>query len=900
MNEEIISEGLEYTISDNGEYYIVTGIGTCTDVDIIIPSTYKGLPIEGVGEEAFCGCSKITSIVMPKGLKSIGDYAFGWRGSLTYLQIPDTVTSIGDGLYDNSRHDRFTNLQCNTYDNGLYLGNEENPYVVLVSCSDGDITSCHIHEKTKIIYSGAFSYAKNLTSVKIPDGVISINKEAFRWCSGLTSIEIPSSVMSIGNNAFEDCTDLTSVVMQSGVKSLGDEVFKYCTSLASVVMPNSLTSMGACAFYNCTSLTSMEIPNGVTSICEDTFYGCTSLTDIKIPNNLTSIGASAFFECTNLKSIEIPSGVTDILEYTFQNCYKLARITMGNDVKSIGECAFFDCESLTNVKMPNSVTFIGEGAFAGCWHMGSIQIPNSVIFIGKEAFLGCASITVDDSNANYKSIDGNLYSKDGKILIQYSVGKTDKKFSIPDSVTTIGDNAFKDCSDIVEIEIPDNVTSIGEGTFYGCSSLTSIEIPNSVTSIANRAFYGCSSLTSVKIGNNVASIGSYAFGACFDLTDVKIPNSVTSIGDNAFIQCYSLASIVISSNVTSMEDVVFSSCPNLIVYCHSAIRPNGWCNYWQYQCPVVWDCNNNDVASDGYIYTVIDGVRYGLKKRKATVVARHSSQSTEANILSSITHKGVKYSVTSIEEHAFANYPNLIKVVVPKSIKSIGGSAFRDCMRLTSIMVDENNTKYKSIDGNLYTKNGKILIQYAIGKSDDTFKIPSSVKSTGALRDCKRLTSIIVDEKNTKHKSIDGNLYTRDGKTLIQYAVGKSDNSFKIPNTVTSIGAFAFQDCSSLTSIEIPSSVTSIGAFAFRNCKNLTSVEIPNSVKSIGIWAFFDCNSLTRVVIPTSVTSIGDLAFSNCFRVKIYCEATSKPSGWHEGWNSHNDHWVVWGHRQAD
>ena len=267
-------------------------------------------------------------------------------------------------------------------------------------------------------------------------------------------------------------------------------------------------------------------------------------------------------------------------------------------------------------------------------------------------------------------------------------------------------------------------------------------------------------------------------------------------------------------------------------------------------------------------------------------------------------------SVTSIGNQAFSYCGNLTSIEIPNNVTSIGEGAFLGCESLTNINVDENNTVYKDIDGNLYSKDGKRLIQYAVGKSQTSFTIPNGVESIGigafagyrslttieipnsvtsivdgALVHCPDLTNINVDENNTMYKDIDGNLYSKDGKILIQYAIGKTQTSFTIPNSVTSIGEHAFHGCSNLTSVIIGNSVESIGIQAFTFCDNLTSITIDNSVTSIGIEAFYYCVNLTSVTIGNSVTSIGYGAFDHCYSLTIYCEAESKPSGWHSRWN---------------
>ena len=209
---------------------------------------------------------------------------------------------------------------------------------------------------------------------------------------------------------------------------------------------------------------------------------------------------------------------------------------------SIGEVAFWGCSGLASVTIPNSVTCIGEGAFSCC---------------GNGAFSGCISLTsinVASDNSNYCSVDGVLFNKDKRTLIQYPGGKQGA-YIIPDSVTNIGDYAFRECSGLTSIVIPNSVTSIGDSAFSRCSGLTSIVIPDSVTGVGEYTFSRCSGLTSIVIPNSVTSIGDLAFQNCTGLTSVTIPNSVTSIGIEAFSGCSGLDSVTIGDKTYKKQAV---------------------------------------------------------------------------------------------------------------------------------------------------------------------------------------------------------------------------------------------------------------------------------------------------------------------------------------------------------
>ena len=276
--------------------------------------------------------------------------------------------------------------------------------------------------------------------------------------SSVTKANIPHTikgvtVTSIGGSAFRYCTSLTSVTIPDSVTSIGGSAFRYCTSLTSVTIPDSVTSIGGWAFTDCASLTSVTIPDGVTSIGEYTFSWCTSLTSATIPDSVTSIGEFAFHNCKSLTSMTIPRSVVSIGYDAFGWCESLTSVTILDGVRSIGNSAFTDCKSLTSVTIPNSVTSIGRGAFSSCASLTGIWVA--------------------EGNSHYVSdASGVLFNKDKKTLVQcpgaFAV------YTIPGSVTSIGDDAFSGCASLTSVTIPDSVTSIGNYAFSCCGSLTDV------------------------------------------------------------------------------------------------------------------------------------------------------------------------------------------------------------------------------------------------------------------------------------------------------------------------------------------------------------------------------------------------------------------------------------------
>ena len=275
------------------------------------------------------------------------------------------------------------------------------------------------------------------------------------------------------------------------------------------------------------------------NIVSNTYDAAKECWIIKFDGDVTTIGEYAFNWCDSLTSVTIPDSVTTIGDYAFYCCYSLTSVNIPDSVTRIGEWAFGSCHSLTNVNIPDSVTTIGNTAFCDCTRLTSVNIPDSVTTIGGGAFASCGSLI--EFTGKFAEDNGIILVIDGVLTAFAPAGIT--QYTIPDSVTTIGDLAFCGCSSLTSVNIPDSVTTIGKEAFSGCTRLTSVNIPDSVTSIGNYAFYWAESLTSVNIPDSVTSIGDAAFLSCLSLTSVTIGDSVTTIGVGAFYACDSLTSV---------------------------------------------------------------------------------------------------------------------------------------------------------------------------------------------------------------------------------------------------------------------------------------------------------------------------------------------------------------------
>ena len=385
-------------------------------------------------------------------------------------------------------------------------------------------------------YTGNVVIPASVTYGEVEYSVTSIGNEAFNNCGGLTSVTIGNNVTSIGESAFSNCSGLTSVhisdiaawckisfsgyesnplyyahklylgeeeikdlVIPNSVTSIESYAFDGCSGLTSVTIPNSVTGIEWYAFYGCSGLTSVTIPNSVTSIGSHAFQNCRCLASVTIPNSVTSIGGDAFFNCSSLNTIKVP--VTDYTAFCSNKVLGLIYSRIEKPVQLIDS----EGKEITEYIVPAGVTSIGSNAFLNCTGLTAITITESVTSIGSYAFSGCNnlnSVTVpvtDYSTFCTNKALGCIYSSLGKpVQLIDSEGKEITEYIVPDGVTSIGSNAFLNCTGLTAITIAGSVKSIGWHAFSGCSGLTSVTIPGSVTGIGSDAFSGCTSIMSVK------------------------------------------------------------------------------------------------------------------------------------------------------------------------------------------------------------------------------------------------------------------------------------------------------------------------------------------------------------------------------------------------------------------
>lgn len=754
------------------------------------------------------------------------------------------------------------------------------------------------------------------------------------------SVIIESGVTSIGNNAFYDFENLEAVEIQGSVTSIGEYAFYNCSSLTGFTIPQTVQEIGKAAFHDCSSLTSAVIPYGVTTIPNLTFDGCTNLASVSIPATVTSIGIYAFYGCKNLTDISVPAGVTSIGEYAFQECRQLPEITIPAGVETIANYTFSECRNLARITIPASVTAIGNEAFFNCYAL------KDVYYAGTAGTW--AAITIDRYNGSLDSAtkhygDGThagrfgsdiTWTLNGAGTLTFSGTGAMDGFSIPwyqlrdsvrnvvigEGITSIANDAFKDCGNLTAVTIADSVGSIGSEAFLNCASLTALTIPGNVTSIGASAFSGCSSLAGFQV-NGANETYAVADGMLFDKEmqtllvcpggksgACAVPDGVTQIGDGAFAGCTGLTEITLPDSVTTLGSGVFTGCTSL-----TAIEAGEESDYFTSVNGVLYD-------GEGETLLVCPPGKSGEYEIPEETVQIAPEAFRSCGGLTGIT---VPDSVTAIGDYAFAGCSGLTALSLPDGVLSLGSYALKDCTSLAEFRVPagvsiindytfSNCTGLKSViipvsvttisygafsgcaltdvyyTGSMdewrwmnrydYGFPGNATIHYDYIAVDFPVSGTCGEELTWILEESRVLTISGTGDMDqfdgwehpapwaVYHAYVE-TVVIEDGVTGIgSYAFNKCVEMTEItlPEGLTSIGANAFYDCANLTEITIPEGVTVIDSNAFYNCAGLGEIAIPGSVEEIRYNAFSGCSGLTRVTLEAGTLSIGGGAFARC------------------------------------
>lgn len=476
------------------------------------------------------------SYTIPNSVTAIGKWAFNWCLNLTEIAVPAGVTNIGVSAFTacvslaNITVDAM-NPVYSTLD-GVLFSKDQTTLMYYPLNRNRNYT---VPNSVTSIADAAFEGHSKLAEVTMGDSVTNIGMNAFYSCEQLTNVVLGDGVATIGDQAFLGCRNLTNVAMGNSVTSLGQGVFWLCSSLQSLLLPDSVINVGSYAFAECSSLTNLVFSSSVNSIEPFALYRCNKLTTIEVPNSVRRIGASAFEYCSSLTNISLGTNISNIDMAAFRYCVSLADVTVPTAVTNIGDQAFAGCHALTSFMIPANAARLGDWAFSSCTSLTNVTIPASVTNMGNSAFAGCRSLTtisVDALNAVYSSLDGIVLNTNRTELILCPEGKSGT-YIIPDTVTTIRSNAFRNCAELTSITMLENAVVIGDAAFSGCRNLTNVVVGKNTANIGYRAFENCS-LTAVAIPASVTNFGAWVFAYCYGLRGVYWSGNAPAVPSSAF------------------------------------------------------------------------------------------------------------------------------------------------------------------------------------------------------------------------------------------------------------------------------------------------------------------------------------------------------------------------------
>ena len=919
-------------------FYSVSGM-----TKVVFPSAVKT-----IGPRAFWGCSGLTELTLPSMLTSIGANAFTGCSTLAEVTIPDSVTNIASYAFSgcgNLKKATLPKALWNTSNATSIFPNCHDDLIIVYRWDDGALrqwvndaawlftvkdskatvigASSLVNERTvpstlggysvTAIADNAFSSKTMLTRLTIPEGVKSIGAGAFASCTKLVDVTIPESVTSIGENAFNGCTALECCYLPSNgnITKISRNTFYNCSSLASVAYTYNVTEIGAYAFYGCSSLTGFGFGTQLTAIGQYAFAGCTDLSGIYVQDSTTSIADYAFAGCSTLATASLPGALAGVIDEwkVFNNCPSSLKITYrmadGEFAESIYDVTWryklTDGDTKATVTgvifsgykgglvIPSTlggkpVTAIADNAFAGKTGLGGVRIPGSVKTVGKSAFAGCklGVVTFDDG------------------------------------VTSIGERAFENCTELVSVDVVDSVTTLGDYAFSGCSKLTTASLDDDhIGALERHVFDGCSSklvvtfrtsgdpLLAQKVGDyfwfyriesayawigrdgacaavpapsgdltipdslggySVVGIKQDAFKNCTGITGLELPYNLEKIEQGAFEGCTGLTGVTFPDKVSSIADYAFKNCTSLT----SVSLPGGFSlgSHVFDGCPAGLTITyrgstsgSGTAESGGYTwsYRVVDGKAEIWNDDACAVSPALSGTVTIPSSLGG-------YAVAKIGKYAFKNCTGLARVTIPAGVTEIDYGAFNDCTALTYVGLPDSLVTIGGFVFNGCTSLGSIIF-------------PEGLKTIGhhAFQGCSNLRDAPIPESVTR---IEERAFGSCGFTTVS-----------IPSSVTDIGQEVFYGCRGVTRVElnsqisvdesywlfgadrglieadvvIASGVTKIPDLAFMDYKKIKSVTIPDTVTSIGRMAFDGCEALTSITIPDSVTEIGDSAFAFCW-----------------------------------
>ena len=942
----------DYGINDDQTIKIIKYNGD--DTNVLIPEEIDGLKVSEIAIDTFAGCNNIIRITIPYTVKSIHFKAFKDCIAVKEYIVDEkneNYLSLDGVLYDKDMTDLIKYPvaridACYTIpDTVLHI----NSYA-FYSCNA--LTEIVIPDSVKSIGSNAFAYCNNVSEITLGKEITEIDDSAFKSCSNLETVNYNCTNCTYAARyysyaVFKNCSKLSNFNIGNNVAQLPDNLLSFCSSIKNIIIPESIINIGSRAFYRCRRLENVyyegtldnwcgivfknsysnpcyyadklycdgKLVSGDVTIATDVnnyaLYNSASITNVTLTDNVKKIGNGAFEKCTSLKNVTIPDSVTYIGSYAFSGDSNIESFSLPKSLTTIGDGAFQNCALIDYIVVPENVTNIGASAFYGCNNLQRITLP----FVGtSESATGADSVFGSIFGSTSSSTSGTTkQSYDSSSSSYYYIPSTLKSVTITNA-TKIPYGAFDNCSMITDLSIPKSVASVGENAFRGCTGMKKLSIPFVGSS---RTSTGYSSTFGYPFGYSSSSVDGYTSqyyesSKCYyynipsSIEDVEITDQST-IPYGAFYNCSKIKNIRLNKVITDISTDSFYGLSGMEnVYFDGSLEE--WCNI---------NCTSyrpNYYANHLYI----------------------NGELLQGELV-------IPSTITNVPSYAFAGATDIGSIKLNSKLSSVGANAFIKCTGLSKVDFDGTLDDWVDIRFTNYASNPVYFAHdLYIGGAKFSGKIvlPErlNVVPNSVFAGCSGITEVILNDNIT---SIEQSAFDHCTNLAV----------INIPETVTNICEYAFDGCSGLAEVAIPNGVTNVPRYAFRNCTSLkkltvssectygrnsfsgcekiesitltckngimpnfstsstyssksfkntpwyisdaineiiiedgvkrignnafrgthaSKINVPTSVKEIGSNAFYNCSKLGEITIPAGTNSIGTSAFSNNTTIKCY------------------------------
>ena len=829
----------QYSCNDYNYY---SSYGTLQSYYYYIPASITKVTITDatkIETAAFMNCSNITEINLNSEITKISEYAFRECTKLDTFALPNDLTSLGS----------YAMYNCDS------------------------LTTIEIPNGTKTISSYAFYDCDALTNVEFHNNVNTISSYAFYSCGALKNIDLSENLVTISDGAFQSCSSFTKIVIPDKVTTIGGSAFRGCSKVESIIVGESVTTIGSYAFSGCTNTLSISFGKSVKTISSYAFSNLSKIQTIIVPNNVTSIGTGAFKGTSSLKEISLPfvgeSRIATGPNATFGYIFGYTTTTAYNPYNS-------NSTYYKGIFAGNSDSFVGymsekysddSSHYAGRYDVSSVAYSdlgwNSYGSASQSTSFLDYKVGNNTGSSNYKTFaapsgttwqyscnDYNYYSSYGTLQsYYYYIPASITKVTITDA-TKIETAAFMNCTNIAEINLNTEIESVSDYAFRNFGAITkstdalvisgdillsykgtdkNVVIPENIKIIAPRAFYGKSSLTSVTFADKTGFVGAYAFYNCSNMT-VYVPriSGALTIKTSGFSG---------TGSVTYLDKSSYTNGNDTFYY---NVDENG--------NAVIVDCTTTSanitlpVTLGGYTVTTVGykGMANCTTLKSVTIPSNIVKLDLYAFYgCTGLDTATIPATCVYVGEYAFAGCTSMTSVVIAEGVTYLGNNCFENCTSLTEIVVP---------DSCIYL--GEYALYNCVSLESATIGITVPAIHKYTFYNCESLKTVVIGIKV---------------ESIGEYAFYNCAlERVSAPNTLKSIGNYAFAENEALTRVALKSGVESIGNGAFYGDSLLSTINLPTTIETIGAYAFYDCAALTSVTIPVLVEVINDYTFTNC------------------------------------